>query len=172
MAHSNYSLNLIEMEPMEDENCVEEFEEVYRMICPYLGISKTADDATFDLIIMELQDILIDPQFEKTLAGFMKNNWAIFDGPPNKQNESKVFEQFRSQLKNYLQTVSLSIFRKFGRKSGISLGRSFGISSRSGSIWLTSKCWIHCSALKMWNTSKLSSKTSEIRMKRRKCSKS
>jgi hypothetical protein len=38
----------------------------------------------FDQIIMELQEIVIDPVFEKTLTSFMHQHWSILDQQASK----------------------------------------------------------------------------------------
>jgi len=35
---------------------------------------------------MELQEIMIDPEFETSLTQFMENHWAIFNEQSNKNN--------------------------------------------------------------------------------------
>lgn len=52
---------------------------MFSTFSPYAGSNKSAEDAKFDAIISELQEILIDGQFEKILDGFMKKHWATFD---------------------------------------------------------------------------------------------
>ena len=40
---------------------------------------RSAEDAQFDLFIAELQQIVIDPAFEKVLTQFMAQHWAAMD---------------------------------------------------------------------------------------------
>lgn len=54
------------------------------------------DDAKFDIIISELQEIVIDPHFEKTLGAFMKNYWGSFDGNASQQKENEVFLAYKA----------------------------------------------------------------------------
>ena len=51
------------------------------------------------------QEIVIDIQFEKTLCGFMKHHWSVFDDNNSKEAELKVFHLYRAELQNYLQKV-------------------------------------------------------------------
>lgn len=48
---------------------------------------------------------MIDHEFEKTLSGFMKNHWNVFDDHSGKEAEFKVFELYRAELQKYLQKV-------------------------------------------------------------------
>jgi hypothetical protein len=56
---------------------------------------------------MTLQEIVIDPEFEKTLSSFMRNHWNIFDQHANKDSELKLFQLYKAELQKYLQQVSL-----------------------------------------------------------------
>ena len=71
----------------------------------YKGSNKSAEDAKFDAIISELQEILIDGQFEKILDGFMKKHWATFDESATKQQENQVFLAYKAEIEHFLQTV-------------------------------------------------------------------
>ncbi len=66
---------------------------------------RSAEDLKFDQIITALQEIVIDHEFEKTLSGFMKNHWNVFDDHSGKEAEFKVFELYRAELQKYLQKV-------------------------------------------------------------------
>jgi hypothetical protein len=39
----------------------------------------TPEDLKFDQIISTLQEVVIDPEFEKTLTKFMRNHWGVLD---------------------------------------------------------------------------------------------
>jgi hypothetical protein len=65
---------------------------------PYIGSNKTAEDAKFDAIISELQEIVIDPQFEKNLGAFMKKYWGGFDGNASQQQEKEVFLAYKAEI--------------------------------------------------------------------------
>jgi hypothetical protein len=71
----------------------------------YADSEKSPDDVKFDRIIEELQEILIHPDFERVLCGFMRNHWGVFDGNSGKEAELKVFHQYRAEIQNYLEKV-------------------------------------------------------------------
>lgn len=90
---------------MEDENCEADFVEVYSRYLPYADVPRSAEDLKFDQIIMALQEIVIDPEFEKTLTSFMMSHWSILDQSGNKEVETKLFEAYKSEVQKYLQKV-------------------------------------------------------------------
>ena len=64
---------------MEDENCEEEFIEVFSNPSCYPDTPTSAEDLKFDTIISGLQEVVISPEFENTLSNFMRNHWHIFN---------------------------------------------------------------------------------------------
>lgn len=78
----------------------------------------------FDQIISELQEVLISPDFEATLSSFMKNNW---DGT---RKEAQVFADYTTQLKNYIQNVSIVPLRTSEERCVTSAGHALTLSSR------------------------------------------
>lgn len=72
---------------------------------PHLESNKSAEDIKFDHIITELQEILIDPNFEKSLTTFMEDNWATFSDHAKGDAELKVFQAYQTQMRQYLQNV-------------------------------------------------------------------
>lgn len=49
----------------------------------------------FDQIITQLQEIVINSEFEKSLSNFMRNHWHIFDQGSHLSEVKKVFVQYQ-----------------------------------------------------------------------------
>jgi hypothetical protein len=70
-------------------------------------VPRSAEELKFDQVVSALQEIVIDPEFEKTLSSFMKNHWSIFDDNSSKDAEIKVFHLYRAEIQKYLQKVKI-----------------------------------------------------------------
>lgn len=105
----------------------------------HLDENKQPDDLRFDSIISELQEIMIDPHFEKTLDAFMKSNWASFGDNSNKQKEKEVFLAYKHEIENYLQNVVNFLSSASATKYQILLGSSFAVCCQRGATLLMSK---------------------------------
>lgn len=68
---------------------------------------RSAEDGQFDVFISELQQIVIDPAFEKVLTQFMAHHWAAMD-QQQKEKEEAVFQQYQQQIQAYLTAVGMS----------------------------------------------------------------
>ena len=69
-----------------------------------LDSSSSPEDLKFDQVISAMQEIVIDETFELMLTKFMYDYWYILD-QGDKNEEKKVFEQYRAELQIYLQSV-------------------------------------------------------------------
>lgn len=124
----------------------------------------------FDSIISELQEIVIDPYFEKTLDAFMKSNWASFGDNSNKQKEKEVFLAYKNEIENYLQNVVNALLSASATKYLTSLGNSFVACCQRGATLLMNKSLTLFSVSRKSKAFKALLKISEVPLKRLKCS--
>jgi hypothetical protein len=71
----------------------------------------------------------------------MKNHWAFFGDNSNKQKEAEVFNAYKAEIEQYIQTVHLHRFRASAKELEISPGNSLGSSYHHGATSLMSKFW-------------------------------
>lgn len=67
---------------------------------------------------------MIDPYFQKMIDLFMKNNWAAFDENANKEQQFQVFQNYKNEVEQYIQTVHLSSYRPSRKKFLTLVGRA------------------------------------------------
>lgn len=70
----------------------------------YSDAPKSPEDMKFDQIIMEMQQIVIDPHFENTLTNFMSQHWGTLDHPQQAQ-QIQLFQNYQQTIQQYLHTV-------------------------------------------------------------------
>lgn len=85
-------------------------------------LNRSSEDWLFDQIITQLQEIVIDPAFETSLADYMRSHWGIFDSQCSQQQLQGVFQEYKTQMCTFLQNVPEEPDRIFAGKSQNSSG--------------------------------------------------